>query len=171
MHPGYDTKIYCVVAAGMNGEIGKCDKLLWKQRSDMKRFKLLTMASGCVIMGRKTFESIGKPLERRLSIVLTSGDTIEETEFVKPVKSIHEAMMACESRSAVFVIGGQSVYDAFMPYYDQMFLTMIDGEFPEADAHFKITAGERFIVKKSESFTKDQDNEYNYSFINLERVT
>ena len=171
MHPGYNTKIYGIVAAGLMGEIGRADRLLWRQKSDLKRFKLLTIAYGCVIMGRKTFESIGKPLERRLNVVLTSGDSIQETDQVKPVKTIAQAMEACKGRDAVFVIGGQSVYEQFLPYYDELYITQIEDYFPDADAHFNLILTDSFTLKDIESFKRDSENEYDYKFLTLQRDT
>ena len=170
MHPGYDTKIYGIVAFGLGGEIGKAGQLLWKQKADLKRFKLLTMAYGCVIMGRKTFDSIGKPLERRLNIVLTSGNSIQETEQVKPVKTIEQAIEACQAFSTVFVIGGQSIYEQFMPYYDELYVTQVIEYFRNADTYFNLDLS-RFALKEIESFKSDSENEYDYKFLTFERDT
>ena len=122
--------IAIVAAMTRNLVIGKNGKLPWNIREDMKRFKDITMG-GAVIMGRKTYESIGRPLPGRTNIVLTSQDI--RIPGVIVAKSLNEAItMTAEN---CFVIGGAEVFKQALPLADIMYLTIIDSEV-EGDTYF-----------------------------------
>ena len=114
--------ISLIVAAAENNAIGKDNALLWHLSADLKRFKALTTGHP-VIMGRKTFESIGKPLPNRRNIVIShSRPVIEGCEVVA---SVDDALASVEAGEEVFVIGGGSIYRALWHVADRLYLNAV----------------------------------------------
>ncbi len=154
--------IKIIVAVSKNGIIGGENKLLWKLSSDLKRFKELTTGNP-VVMGRKTFESIGKALPNRRNIVITRQNI--ELENCEIVTSIEEALLL--TGNDCFIIGGGEIYKQCLEITDKIYLTQVDCEvngdtvFPELDSTWKKLS--------TEEFTSDEKNEYNYSFIEYEK--
>src|SRR3989338_5690291 len=127
-------KIISLIAAmDKKRVIGKDNKLPWKLSSDLKRFKKLTSGKP-VIMGRKTFESIGKPLSNRINIIITRDKNYRKENCVS-VHSADEALEAAKGADEVMVIGGEQVFREFLPKAGKMYLTFIDKNF-EGDAYF-----------------------------------
>ena len=124
--------IKLIAAIGKNNELGKDNGLLWSLREDMKYFRKTT-AGATVVMGRLTFESIGRPLPKRRNIVSTR-DKSYSPEGVEIAHSLEEALRMCQNDC--FVIGGGSVYRQALPYADEILLTEIDKSYPEADVFF-----------------------------------
>ncbi len=130
-----EPEILLIAAVGRQGELGKNGRLLWPLPEDLQRFKELTTGH-TVIMGRKTYESIGRPLPRRYNIVVT-----RQTDFDAPGVWIRHspqealALAQCFGRK-IFIIGGESLYRHFMPLAHRLLLTEIDAEDPEADTYF-----------------------------------
>lgn len=122
--------ITIVVAIGHNNELGVDNKLLWNIPNDLKHFKKLTTGN-TVVMGRKTYESIGKPLPNRKNIVLTRNNKGIAGCYV--VNSVNDVLNLKED---VFVIGGQQIYELFLPYADTLVITHVDNEYPNADTFF-----------------------------------
>lgn len=122
-----------IAAIDKNRCIGNKGKLLYRIPSDLKNFKRLTYGRA-VVMGRKTFESIGKPLEGRLNIILTNNRKLK-IDNCKVVHHINEVLAMKRSFSEIFIIGGGEVYKAFFDYVDRMYLTKINAEF-KGDAFF-----------------------------------
>lgn len=122
-----------IAAVGRNNELGKDNELIWRFHADMVFFRETT--TGCVvIMGRKTFESLPKVLPKRKNIIITKNkDYTVDGAFV--VSGIEDALSEADSEKA-FVIGGSSIYEQFLPYADEMYLTEIDAECDTADAYF-----------------------------------
>lgn len=108
--------------------IGKDNNLLWKIPEDLKRFKSLTMGHP-IIMGRKTFESIGRPLPGRLNIIVTRNKEYRATGAII-VSSIEEAIAHAkkEDTQEVFIIGGQEIYTLALPFTDRLYLTLIQSD-------------------------------------------
>lgn len=129
-------KLSMIAAIGKHGQIGKNNKLLWHIPNDLQNFKKLTL-NHHIIMGRKTYESIGKPLPNRTSVVLTSKELKEDGIFT--CKSINEAITFCEKRNEeeAFIIGGGELYKKTVDIVDRIYLTKVyyDGE---ADTFFPI---------------------------------
>lgn len=124
-----------IAAVGRNNELGKDNELIWRFHADMVFFRETTTGSA-VIMGRKTFESLPKVLPKRKNIIITKNkDYTVDGAFV--VSSIEEAVQEAGGEKA-FVIGGSSIYEQFLPYADEMYLTEIDAECPAADAFFPV---------------------------------
>ena len=122
-----------VAAMGRNKAIGKDNSLPWKLPADMKHFKDLTKGKP-VIMGRKTYESIGKPLPNRKNIILTRDKNYKSKQCIV-VHSVEEALSAAGSSEEAMVIGGSQVYHKFLPRTNKMYLTIIGADF-EGDAYF-----------------------------------
>lgn len=129
--------ISMVAAIGRNRELGRGNELLWRIPEDLKRFRTLTRGHP-VIMGRKTFESIGKPLPERTNIVITR-DPAWASEGALRAETIDEAIgMAAFSDGGeeTFIIGGAQIYALALSHADKLYLTLIDAEAPDADAFF-----------------------------------
>lgn len=124
--------IVLIAAVGRNNAIGRDNALLWKLPGDLPRFKALTLGKP-VIMGRKTFESIGHALPERTNFVLTRQDDWR-AEDVIPCNSLQDALAQTHAPE-VFVIGGAQIYDEALPLAHTLYLTEVDDE-PEADAFF-----------------------------------
>ena len=152
--------INVIVAYDKNLAIGKDNTLVWRQSADLKRFKELTTGN-TVVMGRKTFESIGKPLPNRRNIVITRQDI--EIEGVEIIKSIEEIKNIEED---IFIIGGGEIYKSCLILADRIFATEIDCEI-EADTWFVDVDMSEWIVESKSDHKSDEKNQYDYSFINL----
>lgn len=129
--------LICAIAAiGKNRELGTKNQLSWRISDDFKRVKELTMGHP-LVMGRKTYESIGRPLPGRTNIVITR-DQNYVAEGCVVVNSIENAL--AEARKVedkeIFIFGGAEIYKLALPYTDRLYLTLIDDEDPKADAFF-----------------------------------
>ena len=123
----HNNMISLIAAVGKNYELGKDNKLIWHFKKDMEYFKEVTTGK-TVVMGRKTYESIGRPLPNRRNIVITS----RMLEGVETVKTIDEIL---DIHDDIFIIGGASIYEEFIKYADKIYLTLIDKEY-DADTYF-----------------------------------
>lgn len=157
--------ITIIAAQAKNRIIGKDNQLLWHLPADMKHFKETTK-DGAVIMGRKTYESIGKPLPNRLNIVISSNKKLLIDGCIV-VDSIKKALRKASSNSNIFIIGGGNLYSQTMDIVDRVILTQIDEEF-EGDTSFP-EIGKEWCKISKQDFSKDEKNPYNYSFIVYER--
>ena len=166
-------KISIIAAIGKNRELGKNNKLLWHIPEDMKRFRQLTEGHA-VIMGRKTFDSIGKPLPNRMNIVITKNpnvfQSINRLNNLIVVDSLDKAVETAKSfelkvaNPEIFIIGGGSIYKQAISIADRLYLTIIDGTF-NADTFFP-----DYSNFKKTAYSKDSsDKNYLYSFMNLEK--
>jgi dihydrofolate reductase len=152
--------INIIVAYDKNLAIGRDNTLVWRQSADLKRFKELTTGN-TVVMGRKTFDSIGKPLPNRRNIVLTRQDI--QIEGVEIIKSIEEIKNIEED---IFIIGGGEIYKSCLIFADRIFATEIDCEI-EADTWFVDIDINDWIIESKSEHKSDEKNQYDYSFINL----
>ena len=157
--------ITAVVAIAENRAIGKDNKLLWHLPNDLKHFKTIT-SGHTVIMGRKTFDSVGKPLPNRRNIIITRQNiTIEGCEVVN---SINGAIALCKDEEEVFIVGGAEIYKMAMPVTDRIYLTIVHKEF-EADSFFPDTPAGEWEETAREDHQPDEKNALPYSFITLEK--
>ena len=155
-----------IVAIGENHAIGKRNQLLWHMPNDLKHFKDIT-SGRTIIMGRKTFDSVGKPLPRRRNIVVTRQDiTIPGCEVVK---SIEDGLALCKDEDEVFIGGGAEIYKLAMHLTDRSYLTIIHKSF-DADTFFPEIDKTEWREVKREDFEPDEKNPLPYSFITLERL-
>lgn len=156
--------ISIICALSDNGVIGKDNKLPWHISADLKRFKQLTLGHP-VIMGRKTFESIGKPLQGRTNIVITR-DQDYRAKGVAIAHSLDEAldMARAKDKQEIFIIGGAQVFEQSLSFVDKLYLTIVHTTI-EGDAFFPEYGDFKQVL-----FEKAETNEkYNYTFIDLIR--
>ena len=155
-----------VVAIGENNAIGKNNELLWYLPKDLRHFKTITKGH-TVIMGRKTFESVGKPLPNRRNIIITRNTdlAIEGTEVVH---TLEDALELCKQGEEVFVIGGAEIYKIAMPHTDKIYLTVVHENF-EADAFFPEIDHNLWLETASEKHLPDDKNNLSFTFSTLER--
>ena len=156
-----------IVAKSQNNVIGKDNKLLWYISDDLKRFKKLTTGH-TIIMGRKTFESLGKVLPNRLHIVLTKDENYKiENENVKIVNDITQLEKYINDENENFVIGGAQIYTSLISKCEKLYITQINKDFI-GDSYFpKIDENEWKMVEKTEG-PKDE-NDFNYEYITYEK--
>ena len=158
-----------IVAKAKNNVIGKENKMLWNLPDDMKRFKTLTEGHP-VIMGRKTFESIGKVLPNRENIIFTTNPEFKiERENVKVVHSVKEIKEYIESTENVFVIGGAMIFNLLMPYVKVLYVTEIDKEF-EGDTCFARIDSETWKELSRQEGPEDGENDFKYEYVVYKRI-
>lgn len=157
-----------IVAKAKNNIIGKDNKLLWKLPADLQRFKELTTGH-IIIMGRKTFESLGRVLPNRKHIVFTQNPDFKvNDENVQVVHSMLEIQEYIESEEECFVIGGAMIYNLLMPYVNKMYITQIDKDF-DGDAFFPRINETKWKEVEREKGVKDENNNLDYEFIVYEK--
>ncbi len=161
--------ISLIAAIGKNRVIGKANQLLWHLPNDFKHFKETTLGKP-VIMGQRTFESIGKPLPGRQNIVL-SQDADFRPEGCSVVKDISSALsLARDSgQEEIFIIGGGMVYASFLPLAQRMYLTLVDAS-PEGDTYFPEWNPVEWKVVSSEEHPADEQNSFRHTFVTYERT-
>ena len=157
-----------IVAIAENNVIGKDNQLIWHLPEDLKRFKQLTTGH-TIIMGRKTFESLGRVLPNRKHVILCNDAVLNiDDENVEVLPSIDLLDKYINSDEEHFVIGGATMYKLLMPYCKKMYITEIDEEF-DGDVSFpEIDLNEWKEVSK-EPGLKDEANPYDYEYINYIR--
>jgi len=155
-----------IAAIGENNALGKNNQLIWHLPADLKRFKKVTTGHH-VIMGRKTFESLGKPLPNRTTIIITR-DKNYKVEGCLVVNSLSGAIEAANSDENPYILGGAEIYRQSMELADVLDLTFVHHTF-EADVFFPEI--DKTIWKETfrQDFAKDEKNKYNFSFVKLER--
>jgi dihydrofolate reductase len=155
--------IKIIVAMSENRVIGNNNELIWKLSSDLKRFKELTTGHP-VVMGRKTYESIGKPLPNRRNIIITRNLEYE-VNGCEVVSSLEEALLL--TNNDCFIIGGGEIYKQSLEVADKIYLTLVHKDF-EGDTTFP-ELGKEWATIDTKDFDADEKNEYNYSFIEYDR--
>lgn len=150
-----------IAVIGKNRELGKDNDLLWHLPADLRRFREITRGHP-VIMGRKTFESIGHPLPNRLNIVISHQKNIPG---VTVVSSLDEAIARAGKDPEIFVIGGGSVYAQAIDKADRLYLTIVDARAPDADTFFPDYS--RFVKVIEE--TPQEENGIRYTYRTLEK--
>ncbi len=156
--------ISLIAAIGRDRVIGKGNTLPWKLSADLKRFKQITSGKP-VIMGRKTFESIGKPLPNRINIIITRDEKYK-AEGCVVAHSAEEALEDAHGNNEAMIIGGSQIFKEFMAKANKMYLTFIDADF-EGDAYFpEYNKNEWKEIHKEEY----NNNGLRYSFVDLERI-
>ena len=158
-----------IVAKAKNNIIGKDNKLLWHLPDDLKRFKKLTIGHN-IIMGRKTFESLGKILPNRKHIVFTQNPNFNiDNENVQIVHSMLEIQEYIENSEENFVIGGAMIYNLLMPYVTKMYITEIEKDF-QGDAFFPRIDTQIWKEVSREKGIKDENNDFDYDYVVYERI-
>ena len=158
-----------IVAKASNNIIGKNNSLIWHLPEDLKRFKALTTGH-TIIMGRKTFESLGRVLPNRKHIVFTQNPDFKvDDENVEIVHSLLQIQEYIESEEEVFVIGGAMIYGLLMPYVTKMYITQINQDF-EGDVFFPKVNPEKWEIIDRQKGIQDENNELDYEYITYEKI-
>ena len=160
--------ISLIVAAAKNQAIGKDNRMIWHLSNDMKRFRRLTTGHH-ILMGRKTYASLGKPLKNRTNLVVTRNAEYSSEGF-EVFTSLEAAIEYAKANGEeeLFVIGGGEIYKALMPIANRIYLTKVLAE-PDADAFFPEINEEDWMVTFEEAHLADEKNDHAFIFIDLER--
>ncbi len=159
--------ITIIAAIGKNNELGKDNALIWHLPNDLKRFKKVT-AGHHVIMGRKTYESLGRPLPNRTNIVITRN-TAYQADGCVIVHSLKEALKAAAEDENPYILGGAEIYKQAMVLADYLDLTHVDATL-DADAFFPPIDKKMWEEVAREEHQKDDKHQYNYSFVTYKKV-
>lgn len=159
-------KIAIIAAMGANRVIGNRNALPWRLPADLKHFKTVTMGKP-MIMGRKTWVSIGRPLPGRRSIVVTR-DPMFRAEGCEIAHSLQAALKMAEPADEVAIIGGAQLFDEALPVADKLYLTVIDHLF-QGDVYFPPIDATRWKEVTREEHASDGANLYRYRFLVYER--
>lgn len=168
-----------ISAIANNNEIGRKNELLWDLPIDMKHFRETTTGHP-VIMGQKTFESLGtnptgelgRPLPKRRNIILTLDKEFkrEGIEIVYSLEELDELLKnTTEKDEELFIIGGGQIYKLFINKADRLYITHVDVSFPDADTFFPIIDPLKWKIMSEDKHEKDAENVYNTNFVIYER--
>ncbi|MBI2721796.1 MAG: dihydrofolate reductase [Bacteroidetes bacterium] len=158
--------VAAIVATDLNNAIGKENKLLWNLPADLKFFKTTTM--GCpIIMGRKTYESIGKLLPGRKNIIITRNKSFK-IEGAEIYHSAAEALQSCKENK-VFIIGGAEIFNILLPKTDIIYRTLVKASF-DADVFIPSINEREFKLTWEECHAADEKNMFDYCFQKWERI-
>jgi len=159
-------KISIIVAMSDNYVIGLKNKLPWHISADLKNFKNITLGNP-IIMGRKTYDSIGKPLKDRDNIVISRDNSLK-IDGVEVVDSLEKAIFMTAEAPVTFIIGGEQIYQIALPIATHMYVTKVEGNF-EGDAYFPDYNQQEWREVGREDLITD-DN-LKFSFLKYERIT
>jgi dihydrofolate reductase len=160
-----------IAAIGKNNELGKGNDLLWRLPSDQKYFHEIT-SGHIVIMGRKTFESIGRVLPNRKNIVITHNINYKADKNAVIVHSLNEALDSAKNSMSksqeIFIVGGAQIYKQALPLADKLYVTHIDAEDEAADTFFPTVNSDWKEIYR-EAHEADQENIFGYTFVNYQK--
>jgi len=158
--------ISIIVAASTNNVIGVQGELPWKISDDLKRFKALTLGKP-VVMGRRTYESIGRPLPGRRNIVITRQAEFD-AQGCDVVASPQEAMRVTGDAAEIFIIGGSEIYALFLPKANRLYLTRVHAHIV-GDAHFPEIDEQKWQLVDTEAHDASDANQFAFEFRTYER--
>jgi dihydrofolate reductase len=162
-------KISLIVAMASNRVIGHNNVMPWHLSADLKKFKQITMGSP-ILMGRKTFESIGRALPGRTNIILSRNPEYQQDGCLV-VNDLETALKkGCENAAEIFVIGGADLYEAILPIADALYLTIINREF-EGDTFFPEIDMNEWSEVERETIHDDPEAAFSYSFLKFEKAS
>ncbi len=156
-----------VVAASENDVIGRGNRLPWRLSADLRRFKALTIGK-CVLMGRKTYESIGRALPGRTNLVLSRSPEFAPGDCTV-VATLEAARSVAGTASTLMVIGGAEIYRLCLPFASRIHLTLVHVKIEDGDAFFGGWRGPEWRETARERHESDDKNSCAYSFITLDR--
>ena len=159
-------RVSLVAAVARNGVIGRDGGLPWRLPGDLRYFKALTLGKP-VVMGRKTWESIGRPLPGRRNVVMTRQRDYA-AEGAEVVHTPEAALLLLKGEAEIMIIGGEAVYRAFLDRAARIYLTEVDAEV-QGDARFPDLDRSEWIEVAPEDSTRDERDEHVYRFIRLDR--
>lgn len=157
-----------IAAISQNHIIGKNNQLPWHLPADLKHFKELTINKP-IIMGRKTFESIGKALPHRRNIIITRQDEYK-TNNSEVYASIDAALAAIATEPEVMIIGGAELYKQTINHANRLYLTLVDIAIEDGDAYFPQWDRTVWSVTHEEKHKCDEHNAFDYTFLTLDRM-
>jgi dihydrofolate reductase len=157
-----------VVAVSENDVIGRANQLPWRLPADLRHFKALTMGHP-ILMGRKTYESIGKALPGRTNWVLSRSSDFAPADC-KVVRSLQEGQFGVGSDGPLMVIGGAEIYRLCLPQASRIHLTLVHTKIPDGDTVFAAWREREWIESSRERHEADDKNAYAYSFLTLDRA-
>ena len=160
--------ITIIAAIGKNNALGKDNQLLWRLPKDLKHFKSLT-ENHPIVMGRKTYESIGKPLPNRTNIVVSRKENWFSEDILIVSKLKEAVKFAKKIDEEVFIIGGGEIYKQTMELADRLEITYVDEDF-EADTFFPKIDLKIWQKTNEEFYEKDEANNHNFYFQTYERI-
>ena len=153
--------IKIIAALSSNYVIGDEGKIPWFIKGELKRFREITINHN-VVMGRKTFDSIGNILDSRKNIIISNNQSLK-IDNAEVVSSFDSAISACDTDKDIFIIGGSKIYEAALSRSQYLLLTMIDREF-KGDAYFpKFDKSDWKLVNEEKKY--DNDNKFSYSYL------
>lgn len=158
--------ITIIAAIAKNNALGKDNQLIWHLPADLKRFKKVTL-NHHIIMGRKTYESLGKPLPNRTTIIITRNKNFIAEDCII-VNSLKEAIEAAKSDTNPYILGGAEIYAQAIKIADKLDITFVHHTF-DADAFFPEIDLTIWKEVTREDLNSDEKNKYNYSFVSFER--
>lgn len=155
--------ISLIAAIGEDRSIGKNNGLIWRLKDDMKLFRRITTGH-TVIMGRKTFESIGRPLPNRRNIVISKH--WKGGEGIEVFSDLDEGLQACQNAEEheVFIIGGGEIYRQALPLADKLYLSKVSGSFPDADTWFPEVDWREWDRRELEQFNESEENSHAFEY-------
>jgi dihydrofolate reductase len=156
-----------IAAVAKNNALGKNNDLIWRLPADLKRFKKITLGHH-VIMGRKTFESLGRPLPNRTTIIITRNTTYK-AEGCIIVNSLEDAILAAKEDENPFILGGGEIYKQALLRADLLDLTLVHHDFEDADTFFPDIDFTQWIEINREDFKADEQHAYDYSFVRYKK--
>lgn len=159
--------ISLICATSQNGIIGHNGQIPWHLSADLRRFKRLTMGHP-IIMGRKTYQSIGRPLPGRTNIVVTRQPDFQ-AEGCLIAHSVEEALALVAGDEEIFITGGTAIYQAGLAYADRIYLTVVHHDFAGDTPLFDFDQALWQQVSR-EDFEPDEKNPYHYSYLLFEKV-
>lgn len=154
--------ITMIAAAAENNELGAKNRMIWHLPDDFKRFKMLTSGHH-VIMGRKTFESLDKPLPNRTNVVITRDKNYEKLGAVS-VQSLEEALEIAKNDSQPFIIGGGEIYKIGLSLADKIELTRVHGTFANADTFFPEFSTDEWKLESETRHEIDEKHKYAFTY-------
>ena len=160
------TILTLIVARARNGVIGRDNTLPWRLPEDLAHFKRTTMGAP-IVMGRKTYDSIGRPLPGRRNIVVTRNAKLE-LPGCEIAYSLEDAQRLCVGVEQIFLIGGAQLYADALPSADRLIVTEIDADF-EGDAHFPTPDPKVWHEVARETHHAAAPNDFDYAFVTYER--
>ncbi|MCF8460139.1 MAG: dihydrofolate reductase [Flavobacteriales bacterium] len=158
--------ISIIVAADENNVIGKDNDLIWHLPDDLKFFKQKT-SGHAIIMGRKTYESVGRPLPNRTNIIITR-DSNFKAEGCEIVNSLEEALALAKNDNEAFIVGGEQIYRLALDLVDRVYLTRVHHSF-EGDRHFP-KLGTEWKEVETTAHPTDEKHPHSFTFITYERA-
>jgi dihydrofolate reductase len=164
--------IVLIGAMTKNRVIGNLGKLPFRQKEDLRMFKSITEGH-TVVMGRKTYNTLRKPLHNRKNIILTTKPYVyrgeKERGYDVHFKTDYKNVLELAEKETVYVIGGEQIYELFLPHADMIFLTVVE-VFKDGDTHFPLLdMNDWDYVAEPTPYSKDKENEYDMTFYTFKR--